>query len=75
MANKMTKDLRNLSEDELVSKIRETQKAFFDLQIKKATGQLEKTADLWKTRKELARANTILSEKQRAVQKPAQENA
>ncbi len=63
MANKASKEFRNLSKDEIISKIRDTEKGLFDLKIQKATGQLEKTATLWRSRKNLARLKTILGEK------------
>lgn len=66
MANKKSKEFRNLSKDEVISKIRDAEKLYFDLRIQKSTGQLEKTSDLWKSRKDIARLKTVLGEKNKA---------
>ena len=64
MANKMMKELKALSVDELNSKVRDSEKKWFDAKLKKATGQLENTASLWKLIKEVARAKTLITQKQ-----------
>lgn len=46
-------------------------KAHFGLRMQKATQQLSNTATLARTRRDIARAKTILAEKKRAVQKGA----
>jgi large subunit ribosomal protein L29 len=61
VATKSYKELRNLSKDELVSKVRESELQLFNARIKKATGQLTDTASIWRTRKMLARAKTLLT--------------
>ncbi|MCM0605283.1 MAG: 50S ribosomal protein L29 [Xanthomonadaceae bacterium] len=63
MANKKMKELSALSIDELQVKVRENEKNWFDATMKKATGQLENTASLWKIRKEVARIKTLISQK------------
>ena len=55
-------ELRQLRQDELEARIRELQGTLFDLKIKHATGQLENTAGLRATRRDLARALTIQRE-------------
>ena len=62
MSNKIIKQLKNLSKDELVTKVRELEAGLFQARMKKVTGQLENTASLWKMRKELARAKTLISQ-------------
>ena len=59
-------EFRDLSVDELEIKEKELAEAFFNLQFQHATGQLDNTAQLKKTRKDIARAKTILLEKRRA---------
>lgn len=71
MATKKMKELRNLSHDELISRIRETRQKLFDAKIQFATGQLENVKTNWVLRKELARIYTLLSEKQRELVKQA----
>ena len=55
--------LKNLSVKEMAQKIAENRKALFEAKIKLATGQLENTALIWKTRKEIARIKTFLAQK------------
>lgn len=62
MSNKIIKQLKNLSKDELVTKVRELEAGLFQARMKKVTGQLENTASLWQMRKELARAKTLISQ-------------
>lgn len=58
------RELRDLSVDELAAKEREFREEEFNLRFKHATGQLEKTDRLRKLRKDIARAKTILKEKE-----------
>ena len=55
-------ELRTLSEAELVVKSRELRGEFFNVRIKKSTGQLENSAKLGLLRKDIARVETILRE-------------
>ena len=59
MATKRFKELKNLSKDELVTKIRETEAQLFEVRMKKATRQLTDTAMLWRMRKDLARLKML----------------
>lgn len=56
---------REMTKEELLQKIKELQEALFNLQFQHATNQLENTAQLEKTRKDIARAKTILGELER----------
>ncbi len=53
---------RELSEDELWDKERETKQELFNLRFQKATGQLGNTAMIPKTKKILARIKTVIRE-------------
>ena len=55
MATKSFKEVQNLSKDELLLKIRESEKGLFESRMKFQTGQLENVASIWKQRKNLAR--------------------
>jgi large subunit ribosomal protein L29 len=55
-------ELRDMSKDELLQKLKELREAHFNLKFQKATGQLENTAQLGKTRRSIAQILTILSE-------------
>jgi large subunit ribosomal protein L29 len=54
--------LRDMTETELLQKLKESREALFNLKFQHATGQLENTAQLKKTRKNVAQVLTILSE-------------
>jgi large subunit ribosomal protein L29 len=58
------KQLKSKSADELKSHLLDLQKEQFSLRMQKATGQLSKTHDARRVRREIARVNTLLSAKQ-----------
>jgi large subunit ribosomal protein L29 len=58
-------EFRDLSVEELEVKEKELAEALFNLKFQHATGQLDNTAQLGKTRKDIARVKTILVEKRR----------
>lgn len=58
------KDLRELSDKELESKIIETKKELFNLRMKQSTGTLEKPSKIRELRKDVARMKTILKERE-----------
>ncbi len=58
--------LRDMSIEELQKEVLELKKALFNLRLQKAIGQLEKPHKLRETRKDLARALTVLRERERA---------
>ena len=64
----MTKatELRKKDVAGLKAEVKELQKAHFGLRMQKATQQLNNTATLRSTRRDIARAKTILVEKQSA---------
>jgi large subunit ribosomal protein L29 len=59
-------EYRDLSIEELAVKEKELSEALFNLKFQHATGQLDNTAQLKKTRKDIARVRTILVEKRGA---------
>ena len=54
------KQLRQKSADELQAHLAELQKERFALRMQKATGQLAKTHEARRVRREIARVNTLL---------------
>ena len=62
--NEVVKELRALSNEELVSKIKESKKELFDLRLKQSTGSLEKPSKIRELRKNVARMQTILKERE-----------
>ena len=59
-------ELRQKDVAGLQTEVKELQKAHFGLRMQKATQQLNNTASLRTTRRAVARAKTILAEKQAA---------
>ena len=55
------KQLRQKSADELKSHLLDLRKEQFALRMQKATGQLAKTHEARRVRREIARVNTLLS--------------
>ena len=62
-----TADLRKKDVAGLEAEVKSLQKAHFGLRMQKATQQLNNNATLGDTRRAIARAKTILVEKQRAA--------
>lgn len=62
-------ELRGKDVAALEKEVTELLKAHFGLRMQKATQQLNNTATLGDTRRAIARAKTILAEKQRAAAK------
>ena len=54
------KQLRQKSADELEAHLLELRKEQFSLRMQKATGQLAKTHDVRRVRREIAQVNTVL---------------
>jgi ribosomal protein L29 len=62
VSNKQFKDVQQLSKDELLTKIRDTEALLFKSKIQKGTGQLKNTGAVWVARKLLARLKTRLTQ-------------
>ncbi|QYM79740.1 50S ribosomal protein L29 [Horticoccus luteus] len=62
------KEIRELAPVEIQTKIRETREKLLQLRLRKQTGQVEKTHELRTLRKDVARLETVLTEKNK---KPA----
>ena len=57
-------ELRELSEHELVSRLREAKAELFNLRVQSATGQLDNNRRLPVVRREIARIYTIMRERE-----------
>lgn len=60
-----TKDLRAMSVDELEAKLLDAKKEQFNLRIQQSTGQLQNTAVIRNVRREIAKINTLLTERKK----------
>ena len=58
------KEIRELSTEEILSKIEEYKEELFNLRFSQATGSLEKPARIKELRKLVARMKTILRERE-----------
>ncbi|KJF20376.1 50S ribosomal protein L29 [Rhodococcus sp. ACPA4] len=57
-------ELRELSEDELVTRLREAKEELFNLRFQMATGQMDNNRRLRTVRHEIARIYTVLRERE-----------
>ena len=57
-------DLAELSLGELIDELRATKQEALNLRFRNATGQLENTAEISKVRKQIARINTLIRERE-----------
>ncbi|MCJ0905056.1 MULTISPECIES: 50S ribosomal protein L29 [unclassified Rhodococcus (in: high G+C Gram-positive bacteria)] len=57
-------ELRELSEDELVTRLRESKEELFNLRFQMATGQMDNNRRLRTVRHEIARVYTVLRERE-----------
>jgi large subunit ribosomal protein L29 len=71
-------EVRNLSDSELVSKKKDARQEYFNLRLQQQTGALEKPSRLGELRKDVAKLETVISErrlglkvKSRTPKKPA----
>jgi large subunit ribosomal protein L29 len=56
-------ELRELTPEELVQREMELKRKLFNLRFQRASGELDNSAELLKTRKDIARVMTIISER------------
>ena len=57
------KEIRDLTAVEIATKIRETRESLLQVRLRKQTGQVEKTHELRSLRKDVARLETIIRQK------------
>ena len=64
--SKYVEDLRNKSEAELANELVDAKKELFNLRFQNATNQLDNTARIKEVRKNIARIQTIMTQKANA---------
>lgn len=69
---KNNSDLADLSLGELVDELKATKQEALNLRFRNATGQLENTAEIGKVRKQVARINTLIRQREIAVAEAGQ---
>ena len=58
------KEIRDLSNEEILSRIEEYKEELFNLRFQQATGSLEKPSRINELRKQIARMKTIIRERE-----------
>ena len=61
-----SREIRDMSEEEILNALEDQKEALFNLRFQKASGQLEDTTVPRRTRRDIARLKTILRQKQLA---------
>ncbi len=61
------KEIRELAPAEIETRLRETREQLLQLRLRKQTGQVEKTHEIRTLRKDIARLETILTQKKTAA--------
>jgi len=60
-------EIRDLNDDELVTRLREAKEELFNLRFQAATGQLESHGRLRAVRREIARIYTVMRERELGI--------
>jgi large subunit ribosomal protein L29 len=66
--------VRDMGDDELVTRLAEAKQELFNLRFQNVTGQLDNSSRLGVVRKEIARINTVLREREIALAESEQSN-
>jgi len=61
------REIRQMTDDDLLDAIEDTKEALFNLRFQKASGQLENTNVIRNARSDLARLNTVVRERELAL--------
>jgi large subunit ribosomal protein L29 len=67
MAKAKAREFREMAADAIAAKVKEMEANLFDMRLQASLGKLENTALLKTTRKDIARAKTILKQKETAA--------
>jgi large subunit ribosomal protein L29 len=66
--NQPATDLRELSDEELVTRLKESKEELFNLRFQSATGQLDNNRRLQVVRREIARIYTIMRARELGIE-------
>ncbi|MFH0907766.1 MAG: 50S ribosomal protein L29 [bacterium] len=58
-------EIRELTEAELRQRLQDTQKELFNLRVQQSYGQLEKSSRIRELRRDVARINTVITQRRR----------
>jgi len=71
MASTRNRELRDMDDNELESRLAETRQELFNLRFQHVTGQLDNSSRLGQLRRDVARINTVLREQEIAAAEAA----
>ncbi len=74
MPNKLAAEVRDLSEDELVTRLAEAKQELFNLRFQNVTGQLDNSARITHVRRSVARIETFLRQREIAAAEGTETN-
>ena len=72
MVSKKAAEIRDLGDDALIDRLAETKQELFNLRFQHVTGQLDNYARLTQVRRDVARINTLLREREIAAAEAAE---
>ena len=75
MPNKLAAQVRDLSEDDLITRLAEAKQELFNLRFQNVTGQLDNSARIRQVRRDVARIETILRQREIAAAEGTETNA
>jgi large subunit ribosomal protein L29 len=67
MADTTTQEIRDLADEELVTRLGEFKEELFNLRFQVATGQLDNNRRLQKVRRDIARIYTVMRERELGI--------
>jgi large subunit ribosomal protein L29 len=67
MAETTTAEIRDLADDELISRLGESKEELFNLRFQVATGQLDNNRRLHHVRRDIARIYTVMRERELGI--------
>jgi large subunit ribosomal protein L29 len=71
--NKNATELREIADDELVTRLKEAKEELFNLRFQNATGQLDNHRRLQAVRRDIARIYTVMRERELGISSAAGE--
>jgi large subunit ribosomal protein L29 len=75
MPNRRAMELNELEDDELVTRLTESKQELFNLRFQLVTGQLDNSARVTVVKKDIARINTLLRQREIAAAEALQETS
>jgi large subunit ribosomal protein L29 len=75
MPNRRAMELNDLEDDELVTRLTESKQELFNLRFQLVTGQLDNSARVTVVKKDIARINTLLRQREIAAAEALQETS